>query len=122
MFVSNMSLFTPDDVLPPWLPYDSKSSYYQTSQQICQFLNRNQQVKSPENKNTVEGVKQDGCFVHILEDPFVVLLEDVNSPGTLNFLRIGLMDEILNELSAKKLWNKQVQRRRTMDRMLSWLH
>jgi hypothetical protein len=59
MSVSNMSLFTPDDVLQPWFPYDSKNSYYQTSQQICQFFNRSQQVESPENKNVVEGVKHD---------------------------------------------------------------
>jgi hypothetical protein len=111
MSVSNMILFTPDDVLQPWLPYDSRNSYYQTSQQTCQFLNRSQQVKSPENKNAVEGVKHDSCFVHVLEYPFAVLLEEVNSPGAFDFLIIGLMDEILNELSAKKLWNKQVQRK-----------
>jgi hypothetical protein len=35
MSISNMSLFTPDDVLHPWLPYNSRNSYYQISQQIC---------------------------------------------------------------------------------------
>jgi hypothetical protein len=59
----------------------------------------------------VKEVKHDSCFVHVLEDPFAVLLEEVNSPGAFNFLRIGLMDEILNKLSAKNLWNKQVQRK-----------
>jgi hypothetical protein len=77
MYVSNMSLFTPDNVLHPWFPYNSSNSYYQTSQQICQF----QLVKSPENENAVEGVKCDSCFMHVLEDPFVVLLEEVNSLG-----------------------------------------
>jgi hypothetical protein len=59
----------------------------------------------------VEGVKHVDCFVHILEDPFVILLEEMNSPRSLKFLRIGLIDEILNELSAKGLWNKKVQRK-----------
>jgi hypothetical protein len=75
MFVSSVSLFTPYDVLHPWFPYDSRNSYYHTSQQICQFFNRSQQVESPENKNAVEGVKHDDCFVNILEDPFAILLE-----------------------------------------------
>ena len=97
MVVSNIILFTLDDVLHPWLPYDSRNYYYQTSQQICQFFNRIQQVESPKKKNAMEGVKHDDCFVHILEDPFVVLLEEMNSLGTLNFLRIGLIDKILNE-------------------------
>jgi hypothetical protein len=85
MSVSNMSFFTPNDVLQPWLPYDSRNSYSQTSQQICQFFNISQQVESPDNKNAVEGVKHDDCFVHILEDPFAILLEGVNSPGSSKF-------------------------------------
>jgi hypothetical protein len=60
--------------------------------------------------------------LHILEDPFVILLEEVNNLGSLKILRIGLMDKILNELSVKRLWNKKVQRKRTVDRMMSWLH
>jgi hypothetical protein len=32
------------------------------------------------------------------------------------------MDKILNELSARRLWNKQVQRKQTMDGIFSWLH
>jgi hypothetical protein len=66
-------------------------------------------------------VKQDSCFVHILEDPFVVLLEEVSSPSVLDFLRFEFMNGILNDLS-KKLWYKQVQREKTMNKMLSWLH
>jgi hypothetical protein len=122
MSVSNMSLFTPDDVLQPWFPYDSRNSYYQTSQQICQFFNRSQQVESPENKNAVEGVKHDDCFVHILEDPFVILLEEMNSPNVFNFLRFGFMDEFLNELSVSRIWSKLVQSKQTVDKMLAWLH
>jgi hypothetical protein len=97
MVVSNIILFTLDDVLHPWLPYDSRNYYYQTSQQICQFFNRSQQVESPKKKNAVEGVKHDDCFVHILEDPFVILLEEMKRPNVFNFLRFGFMDEFLNE-------------------------
>jgi hypothetical protein len=120
--VLNMGRFTPDDVLQPWLSYVSRNYYFQTSQQTCQFLDGNQQVKSHENKNAVEGVKHDSCFVHVLEDPFAVLLEEVNNPNVLDFLRFGFMDGVLNELSTKRLWNKQVQRKQTVDKMLSWLH
>jgi hypothetical protein len=74
-------------------------------------------VKSHVNKNEVEGVKHDSCFVHVLEDPFIVLLEEVNNPNVFYFFRFGFMDEILNELSAKKIWNKQVQRKQTVDKM-----
>ena len=70
----------------------------------------------------MEGVKCDDCFMHILEDPFVILLEEVNNPGPSNFFRIGLIDKILNESSTKGFLNKQVQKKRTVDRMLSWLH
>jgi hypothetical protein len=42
------------------------------------------------------------CFVHVLEDPFAVLLEAVNNPNVFNFLRFGFMDEFLNELSIKR--------------------
>jgi hypothetical protein len=69
----------------------------------------------------VEGVKHGSCFVHILEDPFVVLLEEVSSTNVLDFLRIGFMDGVLNELS-KNLWYKQVQRKQTTNKMLLWLH
>jgi hypothetical protein len=104
------------------MPYDSRNPYYQTSQQLCQFFNKSQQVQSPENINAVKGVECDDCFMHILEDPFAILLEEVNNPGPSKFLRIELMDKNLNELSAEGFSNKQVQKKRTMDRMLSWLH
>jgi hypothetical protein len=70
----------------------------------------------------MEGVKQYGCFVHVLEDPFAVLLEEVNSPNVLDFLRFGFMDGVLNELSTKRIWNKRVQRKQTVDKIFSWLH
>jgi hypothetical protein len=44
--------------------------------------------------------------VHILEDPFEVLLEEVSSPSVLDFLRLEIMNGILNELS-KKLWTSK---------------
>ena len=69
----------------------------------------------------MEGVKHDCFFVHILEDPFAVLLEAVNSPNVFNFLRFGLMDKILNELSVSRIWSKLVQSKQTMDTMLALL-
>jgi hypothetical protein len=70
----------------------------------------------------VEGVKHDSCFVHLLEDPFAMLLVALNNPNVFDFFRFGFMDEFLNELSVKKIWNKQVQRKQTVDKMLSQLH
>ena len=55
----------------------------------------------------MEGVKHDGCFTHILKDPFAILLEEINSPNVFDFLRI--VDEVLNELSVSKIWSKLVQ-------------
>jgi hypothetical protein len=121
MSVPDMNLFTPNDVLRPRLPYDPRNLYYQTSQQLCQFF-RSQRVESPENKNEVEGVKHGDCFTHILEDPFEILLEEMNSPNVFNFLRFGLMDEFLNELSVSRIWRKLVQSKQTVDKMLAWLH
>jgi hypothetical protein len=60
--------------------------------------------------------------VHILEDPFAVLLKAVNSPNVFNFLRFGFMDEFLNELSVSRIWNKIVKSKQTLDKMLAWLH
>jgi hypothetical protein len=122
MFVLNMGHFTPNNVLQPWLPYVSRNYYFQTYHQTCQFLDGNQQVKSHENKNAVEGVKRDSYFVCVLEDPFAVLLEEVNSLNVLDFLRFGFMDGFLNKLLTKKIWNKQVKRKQTVDKMLSWMH
>ena len=70
----------------------------------------------------MKGVESDDCFMHILEDPFVILLERMNNPCPSIFFRIGLIDKILNELSTEGFLNKQVQKKRTVDRMLSWLH
>ena len=64
----------------------------------------------------MEGVKHDCCFVHILEDPFAVLLEAVNSPNVFNFLRFGFMDEFLNELSVSRIWNKHVRSKQIVDK------
>jgi hypothetical protein len=97
-----MDCFPPRVLFQPTLSSDSEYCYFQHPQHIFQPLGGNQQVKSHENKNAVEGVKHDCCFVHILEDPFAVLLEAVNSPNVFNFLRFGFMDEFLNELSVKQ--------------------
>jgi len=70
----------------------------------------------------VERVKHDCCFLHILEDPFAILLEAMNSPNVFNFLRFGFMDEFLNELSVSRNWSKLVKSKQTVDKMLSWLH
>jgi hypothetical protein len=120
--VLNMDCLPPGVSFQSTLSYDSKDYYFQQSQQIFQPLGGNQQVKSHENKNAVEGVKHDYCFVHVLEDPFAVLLEAVNSPNVFNFLRFEFIDKFLNELSVNRLWSKHVQRKQTVDKMLAWLH
>jgi hypothetical protein len=117
-----MDFFPPGVSFQPTLSSDSKDCYFQQSQQIFQPLGCNQHVKLHENKNAVEGVKHNCFFVHILEDPFTVLLEVVNSPNVFNFLRFGFMDEILNELSVSRIWSKLVQSKQIVDKLLSWLH
>jgi len=70
----------------------------------------------------VEEVKHGCCFVHILKDPFVVLVEVTNSPNLFNFLRFECIDRLLNELSINNIWSEHLQRKRTMDKMIAWLH
>jgi hypothetical protein len=120
--VLDMDCLPPEVSFQPTLSSDSEDCYFQQSQQIFQPLWGNQQVELHENKDAVEGVKHDCCFMHVLEDPFAVLLEAVNNPNVFNFLRFEFIDKFLNELSVNKLWSKHVQRKKTMDKVLAWLH
>jgi hypothetical protein len=70
----------------------------------------------------VEGVKHGCCFVHVLEDPFAVLLEVTNNHNVFYFLRFEFIDKFLNDLSVNKLWSKHVQRNQKVDKVLAWLH
>jgi hypothetical protein len=70
----------------------------------------------------MEGVKHDCSFMHVLEDPFVVLLEAVDSLNVLNILTFEFIDNFFNELSVNKILSKHVKRKKTVDRMLAWLH
>jgi len=111
MPASDASPFTLDEFLQPWLPYGARNLYYQTLKKNCQFFDRNQQVESPENINAVEGVKCDDCLMHILEDPFFILLGEANNPIPSIFFRIGIIDKILNESSSEGFFNKKVQKK-----------
>jgi hypothetical protein len=122
MSMLDMDFLPPGVSFQPTLSSDSEDCYFQQSQQIFQPLCGNQQVESHKNKDAVEGVKHDCCFMHVLEDPFIVLLGAVNSPNNFNFLRFEFIDKFLNELSVNKLWSKHVQRRKIVDKMLQWLH
>ena len=77
----DMVFFPPGVSFQPTLSSNLEYCYFQQSQQIFQPLGDNQHVKSHENNKVVEGVKHDCCFVHILEDPFAVLLEAMNNPN-----------------------------------------
>jgi hypothetical protein len=70
----------------------------------------------------VEGMKHGCCFVHVLEDPFAVLVEATNSPNAFNFLRFEFIDKFLNGLSVNRLWSKHVQRKKKVDKVPTWLH
>ena len=70
----------------------------------------------------MEGVKHDCWFMHVLEDPFAVLLEATNSLNAFDFLRFELIDKFLNDLSINRLWSKHVQRKQKVDKVLAWLH
>jgi hypothetical protein len=87
----------------PTLSYYSEYYYFQQSQHIFKPFCGNQQVKLQENKNAVEGVKHDCCFMHVLEDPFVVLLEAEKSLNVFNFLRFEFIDKFWNDLLVNRL-------------------
>jgi hypothetical protein len=111
-----------NDVLHPLFSYDSINPYYQTSQQLCQFFNRSQQAKSPEDKNTVKGVECDDFFIHILEDPFVSLLAKMNSTKVFDCMRFGFVEEVLSEILVSKIWSKLIKSKKIVDEMVAWLH
>jgi hypothetical protein len=60
--------------------------------------------------------------MHVFEDPFSTLLEVVNSPNVFNFLRFEFVDKFLNELLVNGIWSKNVQRKKIVNKFLSWLH
>jgi hypothetical protein len=120
--VLDMDFFLPGVSFQPTLSSDSEDCYFQQSQQIFQPLGGNQQVKSHERKNAVEKVKHDCCFVHVLKDPFAVLLETVNSPNIFEILRFEFIYNFSNGLSVNRLWSKHVQSKQAVDKMLAWLH
>jgi hypothetical protein len=70
----------------------------------------------------VEGVKHDCCFMHVLEDPFAVLLEVVKNPNVFNFGGLEFIDNFFNELTVNKIWRKHVQRKQKVDKFLAWFH
>jgi hypothetical protein len=106
----------------PTLSFDSKNCYLQQSQHIFQPLSGNQQGKSPKNKNAMEEIKHDCCFMHVLEDPFAVLLETMNSPHNFEILIFEFVYNFANELSMSMIWNKHVQSKQAVDEMLAWMH
>jgi hypothetical protein len=120
--VLDMDCLPPGVSFQPALSSDSEDCYFQQSQQIFQPLCGNQQVELHENKDAVEGVKHDCCFMYVFEDPFAVLLEAINSPNVFNFLRFEFIDKFLNDLSVNRLWSKHVQRKKIVDKVLAWLH
>jgi hypothetical protein len=91
------------------LSSDSGGCYFQQSQQIFQPLDGNQQGKSHERKNAVEEVKHDCGLMHVLEDPFAILLETINSPNIFEILRFKFIYNFSNGLSVNRLWSKHVQ-------------
>ena len=70
----------------------------------------------------MEGAKHDCCSMHVLEDPFAVLLEVENNFNVFDFLRFECIDKFLNDLSVNKLWSKHVPRKKMVDKVLAWLH
>jgi hypothetical protein len=116
------------DGLPPWVSFqpalssESKYFYFQQSQQICHPLCGDQQVELHENKDEVEGVKHDCCFMCVLDNPFGFLLEVTNSLNVFYFLRFEFIDKFLNDLSINRVWSKHVQRKKKVDKVLACFH
>jgi hypothetical protein len=111
MSVLDMDCFTPEVSFQLELSFDSKGCYSKQFQQIFPSFDENRQGKSPENKKAVEEMIQDCSFTHVLEDPFVVLLETMNSPNIFKFLRFRFICNFSNELLMKRLWSEHVQSR-----------
>jgi hypothetical protein len=107
--VLDMDCFTPEVSFQPVLSSDSGGCYFQPSQQIYQPLDGNRQGESHENQNAVEEVKHSFGLMHVLEDPFAVLLETINSPNILEILRFKFIYNFSNELLVNRFWNKYVQ-------------
>jgi hypothetical protein len=70
----------------------------------------------------VEKVKHDCCFVHVLEDPFAVLLETIKSPNIFEILRFEFIYNFSNGLLVNRLLRKRVKSKKTVDKMMAWLH
>jgi hypothetical protein len=61
-------------------------------------------------------------LMHVLKDPFAILLEKINSPNVLEILRFKFIYNFLNGLSMNWIRNKHVQRRQVVGKMLAWMH
>jgi hypothetical protein len=72
-----------------------------------------------ERKNEVEEVKHDCGLMHVLEDPFEILLEKINSPNVFEILKFKFIYNFSNGLSMNRLRRKRVQRRKAVGKMLA---
>jgi hypothetical protein len=70
----------------------------------------------------VEEVRYSLGLMHVLEDPFAILLETINSPNIVEILEIKFIYNFPKELLVSRFWNKYVQRNLMLDEMLAWLH
>ena len=70
----------------------------------------------------MEKVKHGFGLMHVLEDPFAILLEKINSPNIFEILRFTFIYNFLDGLSVNRIWSKHVQRNLALDKTLAWLH
>ena len=67
-------------------------------------------------------MKHDCGLMHVLEYPFAILLETINSPNIFEILRLKFIYNFSNGLSVNMLWSKHVLNKQAVDKMLAWLH
>jgi hypothetical protein len=96
--------------------------YSKHFQHIFQPFDENLQDESPENKDAVEEMIYVYHFMHVLEDPFAVLLETINNNNIFEILRFRSKRSFSNELLINKIWNKHVKIKRAVGEALAWLH
>jgi hypothetical protein len=99
-----------------------ESHFPQQFQPTFQSLDGNQQDQSPENHNAVEEMIHDCYFIHVLEDPFAAFLETTNNPNISRSLKFKFICNLSNELLMNRIWDKHVQRKQAVDKMMEWLH
>jgi hypothetical protein len=91
-----------------------------------QYFHDNHQWDLHRVKNAVEGLIQDGCFMHYFQDPFVVFLDSTSRLKLLNFVKVESVRKFLLKMSSNRFLflflEECMQGIEFVDKVLAWLH